>query len=187
MIFSTRFMVPNGYLNNLRYVVYIDPEAYFSLSTPAARNAVTMALSKINAALDEKTFIFVGPGRWGSTNPDLGVFVTYADIFNSAALVEVSGKGIGLAPEPSLGTHFFQDLMEAQIYPLAVYLDDEDAFFNRRFFSETENAISKFVDVDKVIEKCLRVIEVEAYKPEHHVEIVMDDEKGRAVAFLSSN
>jgi hypothetical protein len=187
MIFSTRFMVPNGYLNNLRYVVYIDPEAYFSLSTPISRNAVTMALSKINAALDEKTFVFVGPGRWGSTNPDLGVFVSYADIFNAAALVEVSGKGIGLAPEPSLGTHFFQDLMEAQIYPLAVYLDDEDAFFNQRFFSESENTISKFVDVDKDIEECIRVIEVEAYRPEHHVEIVMDDEKGRAVAFLSSN
>ncbi len=59
----------------------------------------------------------MGPGRWGTSNPDLGVHVDYADIFNSKALVELSGEGIGPAPEPSLGTHFFQDLLEGQIFP----------------------------------------------------------------------
>jgi hypothetical protein len=183
-IFSTRFMVPSGYLKNIRHVVYVDPGEYFSLSTPAARNAVTMALSQLNAKLDEKTFIFVGPGRWGSTNPDLGVYVSYADIYNAAAMVEISGKGIGTAPEPSLGTHFFQDLMEAQIYPLAIFLDDADVYLNQEFFCETENSIKKYLDVNEQLERCIRVIDVVDYKPANHVEIVMDDEKGQAVAFV---
>jgi hypothetical protein len=186
-VFSTRFMVPSGYLNNIQYVVYIDPAAYFSLATPAARTAVTMALSELNATLDEKNFIFVGPGRWGSTNPDLGVFVGYADIYNAAAMVEVSGKGIGTAPEPSLGTHFFQDLMEAEIYPLAIFLDDKDVFFNQVFFYETKNSLTKLVDVNEELEQCIRVIRVSDYKPDCHLEIVMDDEKGQAVAFLVSS
>jgi pyruvate, water dikinase len=43
----------------------------------------------------------VGPGRWGSANPELGVPVTYADICNSHALVEVAVAQEGIVPEPS--------------------------------------------------------------------------------------
>ena len=54
-------------------------------------------------------------------------FMSYADIYNTRALVELSGEGVGPAPEPSYGTHFFQDLIESRIYPLAVHLDDHEA------------------------------------------------------------
>ncbi len=47
-------------------------------------------------------------------------------------------------PEPSFGTHFFQDLMEANIYPLAIYTDDEDVIFNRAFFYETPNRLAEW-------------------------------------------
>ncbi len=124
--FFSSYMVPQGYLGGLRYVLFVPPQAYFALPTQAIRNELTRAISRLNEALPEKSFICVGPGRWGTTNPDLGVYVGYSDVYRSGALIELSGSGVGTAPDPSLGTHFFQDLMEAQIYPLVVDFDAKD-------------------------------------------------------------
>ncbi|MDD5369495.1 MAG: PEP/pyruvate-binding domain-containing protein, partial [Anaerolineaceae bacterium] len=100
VIFSTRFMVPQGHVPDIRYVLFITPEAYFALPTPQARSELSRAIGKLNAALQGQTFICVGPGRWGTTNPDLGVPVEYADVYNTRALVEMTGKGIGPEPDP---------------------------------------------------------------------------------------
>jgi hypothetical protein len=140
----------------------------------------------MNQILAGKNFICVGPGRWGTTNPDLGVHISYADIYNTKSLVEMAGAGIGPAPEPSFGTHFFQDLVEANIYPLAVYLDDEDVVFNRDFFYETPNSLTKLAPAESSLEDCLRLIEVETFCPGHHLELIMDEQAGQAVALLSS-
>jgi len=183
-VFSSRFIVPRGYLPDIRHVIFVKPEAYFSLPSAAERNKIGSSISQLNAALDEKSFICVGPGRWGATNTDLGVFVGYSDIHNAGALVELAGEGIGPAPEPSLGTHFFQDLMEAHIYPLAIQLDDEKTIFNRDFFYQTPNKLLDRLDVDPAIADCLRLIEVASFKPDHHLELVMDDEMGQALAYL---
>jgi hypothetical protein len=184
VIFTTRFMVPQGYLPDIRYIVYVKPEAYFGLPTQAARIQISQAIARLNAVLKEKTFILVGPGRWGSANTDLGVYVSYADIDHASALIELSGKGVGSAPEPSLGTHFFQDLMEAGIYPLAIQLDDVNTQFNRDFFYQGPNVISDYLTVGEPIVDCVRVIEVACYRPGYHLELVMDDEKNEAIGFL---
>ena len=187
IVFSTRFMVPRGYLKDIRYVLFVHPNEYFALDSLVGRTEVSQVISKINAAMDKNQFICVGPGRWGSINTDLGVGSSYADIFNAAALVEISGEGIGTAPEPSLGTHFFQDLMEAQIFPLALYLDSEDVVFNHKFFYNAPNALSDWVTTSEKMEQCLRLIDVRAFRPDHHLEIVMDDETSQAIAFLAAD
>jgi hypothetical protein len=185
IIFSTRFMVPQGYVPNLNYVLFVIPEKYFALSTPALRREVGVQIGRLNKLLPSKSFLCVGPGRWGTTNSDLGIFVSYADIHNAAALVELSGKGIGPAPDPSFGTHFFQDLMEAQIYPLAIFLDREDVAFNRDFFYNSPNSVSDWITIDPSLNDCIRLISVAAYHPGQHIELVMDDEANQATAFLS--
>ena len=96
-------------------------------------------------------------------------------------------KSIGTGPEPSLGTHFFQDLMEAQIYPLALSLNDESVRFNRAFFYTTPNSLDKFLSIDPLIADCIHLIEVSSYRPNTQLELVMDDEEGEALAFLADN
>ena len=184
IIFSTKRMVPRGSVTGIRFVLFVPPEGYFSLETQIERNKLERAIGRLNAALDEEIYIAVGPGRWGTSSPDLGVHIGYADIYNTRALIELSGEGVGTAPEPSFGTHFFQDLMEAEIYPLAIYLDDEDAIFNRKFFYKTHNRLQDWISADENLLKCLRLIAVSDFRPEHHINLVMDDEKGRAVAYL---
>ncbi len=185
IVFLSHFIMPQGYLREIRHVIFIPAENYFALPSIAARNGLSRIIARLNSALGKKTFICVGPGRWGATNTDLGVFVGYADICNAGALVELAGKEVGPAPEPSLGTHFFQDLMEAQIYPVAVPLDDEETLFNREFFYDTPNCLRNWVNVENDLADCVRVIDVASYRLGHHLVLVMDDEKGEAVAYLA--
>jgi hypothetical protein len=187
IVFSTQFMVPQGYVPDLRYVIFVVPEAYYSLPTASLRSEVGRQVSLLNGKLPPKSFLCVGPGRWGTVNSDLGVFVSYSDINHSAALVELSGRGIGPAPEPSLGTHFFQDLMEAQIYPLALFLDRQEVAFNRDFFYNSPNSIQEWLSIGPPLEACIKLICVDSYAPGRHIELVMDDEANQAVAFLSLN
>jgi hypothetical protein len=185
LLFSSSIMVAGGWLEEINYVLFVPPEAYFQISTQAARTKLERAIGKLNSALGSQNFICVGPGRWGTSNPDLGVHVDYADIFNAKALVELSGEGIGPAPEPSLGTHFFQDLLEGQIFPLSIYIGKDD--FNRDFFYNTPNRLAEWINAEPALFERLRLIKVSDFKPNHHLELVMNGEEERAVAFLSES
>jgi len=184
IIFTSRRMVPHGHVKNIQYVVYVSPEGYFSLPTPASRSEIGRAVGRLNEILAGKAFICIGPGRWGTTNPDLGVHITYADIYNTLALIELAGSEISPEPEPSYGTHFFQDLVETRIFPLAIYLDDEDVVFNRDFFYDSPNQLSRLLPNDASLENCLRLIDVSTYQSGKHLELIMDSNQGQAVAFL---
>ena len=184
IIFSTHRMAPVGRVSGIQHVVFVSPEAYYALPSASERGKLGRTIGRLNAKLAETTFICIGPGRWGTSNPDLGVRIGYADIYNTRALVEVTGAGIGLAPEASFGTHFFQDLVESNIYPLAIYMEDDDVIFNRDFFYKTPNRLLQVLPDSVEMAKCLRLIEVSAYRHFHHLELVMDDEQGRAVAYL---
>jgi hypothetical protein len=184
-ILTSSIMVAGGWLEEINYVLYVPPETYFSLATQSARSKLERAIGKINTALGAENFICIGPGRWGTSNPDLGVHVDYSDIFNTKALIELSGEGIGPAPEPSLGTHFFQDLLEGQIFPLATYIGNDT--FNHDFFYNTPNRIAEWIQVEPSLFDRLRLIRVSDYLPNHHLELVMNGEEGRAVAFLSES
>jgi hypothetical protein len=187
IIFSTHRIVPDGQVDGIYYVLFIPPEGYFSIASQSQRIELVRAINQINARLECDCFITVGPGRWGTSNPELGVPIGYGDIYHTRALVELSGMGIGPAPEPSFGAHFFQDLLEANIYPLAVFLDDQDAVFNHDFFYKSANHLTEILPEAGKLSESLRLIEVESYRPGHHIELVMDDERGQAVAYLKPN
>ena len=187
VIFSTRRMVPHGKVIGIRWVLFVPPEGYFSLVSPAERNRLERAIGSLNAALKDESFICVGPGRWGTSTPDLGVSIAYGDIYHTHALVELTGKGISPDLEPSFGTHFFQDLMETHIYPLNVNMDDRDSVFNHAFFDKTPNHLPEFLTVDETLLRSLRLIKVEDFRPGHKISLVMNDEVGKAVAFLQED
>lgn len=192
VIFSTNYMVPSGYLSDIRYIIFVSPDEYFSLPNENRRYEVGKIISQLNTKVGEvcpkekNSIICIGPGRWGSMNLDLGVFVTYADIDHAGALIELSGKGIGPAPEPSLGTHFFQDLMEAEIYPLAINLDKEEVTFDKEFFSNTPSSIDNFISgLGQQYKNCIKLIDIPKQFPGKHMELIMDNNAGIAVGFLA--
>ena len=136
--FLAKHMVPQGEVHQVEYIIYVDPLAYSQLADPIRRREVARFVGRLNKVLEGRNFILMGPGRWGTNNVDLGIPVTYADIYHARALVELALTRQGLTLEPSYGTHFFQDLVEAQIYPLALYPDERGDFLNWTFLKEAE-------------------------------------------------
>jgi hypothetical protein len=178
-------MVPQGRVSEVEYIIYVDSEAYYHLDTPDDYSRAAACIGQLNQALEGKLFILMGPGRWGSSDPMQGVPVTYADIFNTRALVEVASNKSGFSSEPSYGTHFFQDLVESQIYPLAIYPEEPGDHLNRDFINKAENQISKFIPEQTKACQCIKVIHIPAERPGYHMEIVMDGQKG--LGYLTSS
>ena len=65
--------------------------------------------------------MLIGPGRWGTTTPSLGVPVSFAEIDTVSVLCEIVAMRDDLVPDVSLGTHFFNDLVEMDILYLALF------------------------------------------------------------------
>ena len=115
----------------------------------------------------------------------LGVPVSYADIYNARALVEVAVGSDGMAPDPSYGTHFFQDLVESQIYSLAVHSDGPSGtageFLNWDFLNQAGDHLRSVLP-DAPASDCLKLIDVAAERGGQRVQLLMDGEK--ALAFF---
>ncbi len=186
ILFSSEFMVPQGMISSVDAIVYVAPDGYFALASNAERSLLARAVGKLNNLLKDENFIAIGPGRWGSSNPDLGVPIAYGDIYHARALVELAGENCGLPPEPSLGTHFFQDLLESQIYPLALQLDDARTFFNRSLLESSPNHLSELAPELSGFEGALRVIRIADIAPGKTLRIIMHDEAGKALGFFCS-
>lgn len=180
-LFVASRMVPQGHVDGIEYVIYVDPAAYSQLAVEL-RYQVARAIGRLNKLLEQHRFIMLGPGRWGSSNLDLGVPVSYADIYNARALVELAYRQKGVTPEPSYGTHFFQDLVESQIYPLAVYPDEPGDLLNSAWLERAANQLRRLLPESAMLGGCLKVIDVAHERPNSTLEISMDGE--RALAYL---
>ena len=83
IIFSTHFMVPQGVIQNAGLRCVHSAGLIFSRTGKISVLRLARLIGKLNNRLKSENFIFVGPGRWGSSNADLGVPVGYSDIYHS--------------------------------------------------------------------------------------------------------
>jgi hypothetical protein len=185
-LFFANKLVPQGLVTNINYIVYVDPDAYIHISERSAKLEIARVIGRLNERLENERFILMGPGRWGSSNIDLGVKVTYADIYNTRVLVEIAMGVGGETPEVSYGTHFFQDLVESSIYPLPLYPNDNGVIFNRTFLDGVPNVLSNLLPDDAPYADCIKVIDVSAASGGRFLEIVMDGEQEQALAYLTN-
>jgi len=181
-IFRIRRMVPDGIVKNIRFAIYVVPHAYRELEPVAQKLALARLIGRINNRLNGESFILLGPGRWGSRNPDIGIPVTFADVYRAQALIEIADQEH--KAEPSYGTHFFQDLVEANIFPLALSLEDPEVKFNAVFFEQSRNALLDLLPDETGWEESVRVIDIPAVSRGMVLELVMDGDLGEALAFL---
>ncbi len=111
IIFNSQNVLGNGIIENIGDILYVDQEI-FDLSKS---NIIVSQIKKINQKLmSEKTpYIIVGPGRWGSTDPWLGIPVIWSDIAGAKVIVETPYKERHI--DPSQGSHFFHDMISSQV------------------------------------------------------------------------
>ncbi|WP_422446820.1 PEP/pyruvate-binding domain-containing protein [Thermoanaerobacterium sp. DL9XJH110] len=107
IILSGDRMLTNGVLRGIKYLVYVDHDEFYASHD---KFAIAREVGKVNDGLAGEKYILVGPGRWGSSDPLLGVPVGYNEIANCGMLVEIGIQRKNFTPELSYGTHFFADL-----------------------------------------------------------------------------
>ncbi len=105
-------------------IVYVKPGAF----DPAHTRDMAQQVAAINAQLASqgRPYLLVGPGRWGTADPWLGIPVRWADISNVAAIVETRDDALNV--EPSQGAHFFHNLSSLGISYLSINPADGDRF-----------------------------------------------------------
>ena len=165
-------------------IVYVVPEAYSELST-TERFALAQLLGRVmNQPGDARRTVLVGPGRWGSRMPELGVPATLSQIKNATVLCEVAEMHAGLNPDLSLGTHFFNDLVDLGILYMGVRPGDPEALLNADLFEGLPNALARLLPEEKASAGVLRVID-EADLDGRAIWLWADVLEQRAVVFIT--
>ncbi len=187
-LFRSSKIINGGVINDIRYIVYIDPRVYSRIDELHIKKSLGRVVGRINERFgtDGVKFILMGPGRWGSKNIDLGVNVGYADINKTAVLVEIARKGGGHTPEVSYGTHFFQDLVEGHIIYMPVYPDIPGSEFNEKFFCTSKNVLSELFPDDGRFSSFIKLIDIQCSTDAGYAAVVADPQNQSAVCFLKS-
>lgn len=129
----------------IKYGVFVKVEPYLSL-TEQQKYLVARKIGQLNLLLRDKSTILMGPGRWGTTTPSLGVPVNFMEISHFDCICELAYNSHGLRPELSYGSHFFQDLVEAGTFYAAVYQGEEGCSFAEDMFDDYENVYPELMN-----------------------------------------
>jgi hypothetical protein len=186
VLFTSSRFISGGAVHNIKYILYIEPEKYAAVESEEVKRSLGRIVGKINRhpAIIEGKIIMMGPGRWGSSNINLGVNVGYADIDNTSVLVEMAREEKGHIPEVSYGTHFFQDLVEAGILYLPVYPTDTESKFNEKFFSGAANILPDLIPEIAEFADIIHLIDVTRSSNGLYTHILADPAVHKAVCFL---
>jgi pyruvate,water dikinase len=186
VVFTANRYISNGRVRDITHIVYVDPLKYADLPNRDDLVAVGRAVGKLNKLLPKRQFLLMGPGRWGSRGDiKLGVSVTYSDINNTAALIEIARKKGNYMPDLSFGTHFFQDLVEGQIRYIPLFPDDEGIQFNERFLTGSPNILAEVLPEHADLADVVRLIDVPEATGGNVLRVLMNAELGEAMGLLA--
>jgi len=135
-------------------VIVVETKAYGDLLHGKKYN-IARLIGKLNKQVKKPTML-IGPGRWGTRDATLGVPVTFAEINKFSALVEVADPAAGFTPDLSFGSHFFLDLVEANIFYVALFKS-----FNQALFKKQINKFAELLPEEKESEKIIKVYDLD--------------------------
>jgi len=158
-----QYFMGGSIAQNLTKIVYVEPEAYIQLPL-SQKYDIARLIGKLNRQIADKeaqpTILF-GPGRWGTTTPSLGIPVGFHEINQMSVLVEIAYEGGNLMPELSFGTHFFQDLVEADVFYVAIFPQRKGVLFNRDRLLEMPNRLTNLVPESDRYAHVVKVCEID--------------------------
>lgn len=169
------------YINRL---IYIVPSRYGRLNM-RDRHAVARLVGQINhhESSTKKNILLMGPGRWGTSSPSLGIPTTFAEINNVNVIGEIAEMHEGLVPDISLGSHFFNNLVELDMIYFAIDPDKEDDYLNREFFKKSPNQLKHLFPKSSKMEKVIKIID---FQKEDELLINMNSLSQQAICYLKS-
>ncbi|MCE7735272.1 MAG: hypothetical protein GPJ54_10370 [Candidatus Heimdallarchaeota archaeon] len=125
IIYSTKAL-GNGVFEGLEDIVYVKPDKFSNAFTFDIKEEISEINSKL--AKEDREYTLIGPGRWGTRDPHLGIPVTWTDIHNARVMIEFGLEDFDI--DPSQGMHFFVNITSTGRGYLTVPLDSENDFIN---------------------------------------------------------
>ncbi len=164
---------------NIDTLVYVDSHKYYEYPY-AKKSLIARIIGEINSYCKEndKTSMLIVPGRIGTSSPELGIPVVFAEISQFLAILEESYSKVGYVPELSFGSHMFQDLVEADIYYGAIFENDKRLAFNKDRIKDFPNKLHDInSDLDDEIYDMIHVVEFNDKNLEFYHDMVGDETK----------
>ncbi len=186
LLFASQGYTMGGSISQpIKRIIYVDPQAY--VETPMSQKySIARLVGKLNrhiANRETTPTILFGPGRWGTTTPSLGVPVSFSEINKITVLVEIAYEGGNLMPELSFGTHFFQDLVESDIFYVALFPQKESVEFNKDKLLEMPNLLTDLLPEEHKYEDVVKVYEVDSSQ----LQIMCDVVSQKVVCFFTQD
>lgn len=156
--------------------IYVVPERYGQLPVNT-RYEIARLIGDINRADKEaptKNIMIIGPGRWGTSSPSLGIPVSFSDINRVSILCEIVAMHDNLVPDVSLGTHFLNELVEMNMLYLALFPNKGENYINTAFFEESPNRLLDLVPSAGKWEDTVRVIDTADVAQSTGIRIIAD-------------
>jgi hypothetical protein len=175
ILFTSQGYTMGGSISqHIKRIIYVDPKAYVD-ATISQKYSVARLVGKLNRQIQNKQTsptILLGPGRWGTTTPSLGVPVNFAEINKMSVLVEIAYEGGNLMPELSFGTHFFQDLVESNIFFIALFPEKDSVTFNRDKLTQMPNALADIFPEESKFENIVKVYDFNKTQPQIMCDVI---------------
>jgi len=173
-------------------IVWVDSVGYHKCAYKQ-KSSYAGIIGRINQYYKDsgKTLMLISPGRIGTSSPELGVTVSFSDISNFSILCEYEDAEIGFIPELSYGSHMFQDIVETNMFYIAIMDLNTNIhnYFNKNLFTANANGNAFFRnDSENLMEKILpeqdgvfEVIKVFETDENHPFTLYADFEKQKVI------
>jgi hypothetical protein len=144
----------------LRRIVYIITEKYARLPEQD-RYAVARLIGQLNRLhpADDRGLMLIGPGRWGTHSASLGIPVSFTEISRASVVCEVVAMHDSLVPDVSLGTHFFNDLVEHDMLYVAYFPKKAGNQIDDAWFRKARNHLLELTPGAGSLAEVVRVID----------------------------
>ena len=156
-------------------IIYVIPETYGRLPENQ-RYEVARLIGRLMhlPGSSSKTIMLMGPGRWGTSMPSLGMPVNFADINTVSVLCEMVEMSPNMVPDVSLGTHFFNDIVESNILYIAIFPQVTENYLNREFFEKEPNQLAALAPAEAKYAHLVKLIDASEYPLKRRIILYAD-------------
>lgn len=165
--------------DRIDYIVWVNPQTYYGY--PYDRKTdVARLIGRINQHFEDmdKKLMLLVPGRIGTSSPELGVPVVYAEISQFSAICEVAYSDAGYHPDLSYGSHMFQDMVEADVYYGAINDNSKTRVYRPEMLKQYPEILEQICPEGQELQEIVKVYDVSGAR------LILDAKEGRAVCRL---
>ncbi len=181
-------VIGQGRVENIDRLICVVPSAYGKLPN-RERYSVARLIGKITHLADRSepgSIMLLGPGRWGTTTPSLGVPVSFAEISSVSVLCELVMMNETLTPDVSLGTHFFCEMVEMDILYLALFPEQKENYLNIPFLEGAPNRLAELLPSEQRWEDVVRIIDIKELDGDRLLSLNANTYQQKAVCYFET-